>query len=354
MMSYNAPSLHVWPCGNRYYNIPPDNVRPLTPIKSPQLSPSFVNIKLKENEMRALTRRAGSVRLEDVEAPKCQSSSDVRIRITVAGMCRTDIYVARGTLAVKEPLILGHEFTGVVVEANNASGFSRGDRVTAIPLLDCGNCACCRRAEACAQPLFLGVEVNGAFAEEIVIPATNIRHVPASMDPRHAAYTEPVAAAMAVLNAPLSRDGLGIVLGDNRIAALTTSILKLKGFNRVERVRVEDWESYANLADFAIETEANQTALESLVRVLRPGGLAILKSRPAQHVPLNISLAVKKGLLFQAVNYASFDDAIKLLASGLLDLSELLGQTYPLENFEEAIAASDGCGSVKSFFLIGS
>ena len=302
--------------------------------------------------MRALVRQDGGIALVEVATPICRADDDVRIGVTTAGICRTDIYVAEGLIPVREPRIIGHEFAGRVLEAGKESDFEVGDTVTLIPLMECGDCASCEAGGACARPRFLGIEADGAFAEEIVVPAANVRRVPPQVDPRHAAYTEPVAAAMAVLNAPLDRDGRGVVIGDNRIAALTMRILAVKGFDRVEQVSAKDWQEHADRADFAIETEATPQAFDAMLRVLRPGGLAILKSRPAGPVPFDVALAVRKGLVMQAVNYASFDSAIDLIASGQLHLEDLLGPTYALEDFEAAFAASDGYGAVKSFFSI--
>ena len=302
--------------------------------------------------MRALTRRDGGIQIDEVMAPRLARSDDVRIRVDVAGLCRTDVYVAQGRLAVREPLILGHEFAGEVIESGGNNDFRPGERVTAIPLLPCGSCATCDSGHRCSRPHFLGVDRDGAFADEVVLPAGNLRRVPASLEPRHAAYTEPVAAALAVLNVPLPREGLGLIIGKSRIGLLTERILKNAGFTDVHNVSVEEGAAFADQAAFAIETEATERSLQLMLDSLRPGGIAVLKSRPTASVPLNIAQAVKKDIRIFAVSYAPFDEAVSLITSGALGLEDFLGETFALDEFERAFTASDDGASVKVFFRI--
>jgi L-iditol 2-dehydrogenase len=290
--------------------------------------------------------------MSEVATPRCTRTDDVRIRVNVAGLCRTDLYVAQGRIPVREPLILGHEFSGTVLEAGSAAPFAAGERITAIPLLACGSCSACAAGATCADPRFLGLDLDGAFADEIVLPARYVRKVPDALDPRHAAYSEPVAAALALLNAPLPKGGTGFVLGTGRIAMLTERILHNAGFQAVRRVGVDEAAGLSNQADFVVETEANERALQVMLDMLKPSGIAVLKSRPAMPVPMNLALAVKKDIRLYAVSYAPFEDAIDLIASGALALDDFLGDAYPLDGHDEAFAASADGASVKIFFAI--
>jgi L-iditol 2-dehydrogenase len=300
--------------------------------------------------MRALIRTRGCVCVEDVAAPQCVHADDVKISVTMAGMCRTDIYVAQGKIAVAEPLILGHEFSGVVLEAAPSTGFQPGNAVTVIPLIDCGVCDACAAGHACLDQKFLGVHRNGAFADEIVVPAANVRQVPDSLEPRRAAYTEPVAASLAVLNVDLPRDGWGVVLGEGRIAKLTHRILVRDGYLNTKILPVDQASDYRGRFDFVIETEATEKAFHILLDILRPGGTAVLKSRPAKPVPLDVALAVRKDISLHAVNYGSFDQAIAMLADDSWDIEDLLGASFSLSQFEDVIRTSDGCSMAKAFF----
>lgn len=302
--------------------------------------------------MRALRRRDARVLVDDIEAPVISASTDVRVRVDVAGLCRTDLYVARGALPVREPLILGHEFTGEVVEAGFQADFQPGDKVTAIPLLPCRTCAACLHNGPCLQPLFLGLDLDGAFADQIVLDSGYLRKVPAGLDRRKAAYAEPVAAALAVLNAPISREQTGIVLGASRIALLTERILAEAGFANIARLGIGEAHGRTGEADFVIETEADDRSLQVMLDLLRPGGVAVLKSRPSRPVPFNLALAVKKDISLFGVSYGSFDRAIELLASDALGIEDFLGDSFALEDFERAFAVADASASLKIFLHI--
>ena len=108
----------------------------------------------------------------------------MRVRVAFAGVCRTDLFVADGRLPSRDPVVLGHELSGVVDEAGPASGFAAGERVTVDPLLPCGRCAACQDAgaratrAACRAPEMLGVARHGAFADRLVVPASALHRVP--------------------------------------------------------------------------------------------------------------------------------------------------------------------------------
>ena len=214
------------------------------------------------------------------------------------------------------------------------------------------SCASCAAQDDCTSPLFLGVNIDGAFAERIVVPAAALLRTPETMDPKRAAYVEPVAAALAVLGAPLDRTGRGLVLGDNRIASLILRIVEIHGFANFVRLSLA--EALADTALFAtvIETEATAPALAAMFALLKPHGLGVLKSRPAAPTPIDVALAVKKNLRLQAVGYGSFEQAIALLHGGTLDVDDILGQSFALEDFERAFAASEAGDAGKLFFAI--
>jgi threonine dehydrogenase-like Zn-dependent dehydrogenase len=102
----------------------------------------------------------------------------------------------------------------------------------------------------------------------------------------------------------------------------------------------------------AVETVATGEALHALVRAVRRRGTIVLKSRPFEPVPLDVSSAVDKELTLRAVRYAAFEDAIARLASRSLVVDDLLGETFPLERFEDAFAAARR-ESTKPLFAIG-
>ena len=302
--------------------------------------------------MRALCRRDGGLHLDERAAPALLNDDDVRVRVHVAGLCRTDIYVARGQLPVREPLILGHEFAGVVIDAGSSDDIATGDHVTGIPMIPCGVCSGCASNSLCLERRFLGIDLDGAFADEVVLPSRSLRKLPPALEFRHGAYTEPVAAALAVLNRPLPKHGLGLILGNNRIALLTERILLNTGFSNVLRISPDQAHEFYGEADFVVETDASSTAIQAMLQLLRQGGIGVLKSRPAASVPVNLALAVKKDISFFAASYGSFERAIELITDDALGIDNFLGQTYELEEFEAALIASTHATSLKNFLCV--
>ena len=295
--------------------------------------------------MRAVVLDGQGVGLRWIPVPELAHPTDVRVRVSVAGLCRTDLLVAAGRLPAATPLVLGHEFAGVVDAVGPAvRDVSPGDRVAVNPIFGCGRCAVCAIDPInCPRRTMLGTDRDGAFAEYVVVPAANIFPVPPHVADLSAAYAEPVAAALAVFNAGLDHSMYGLVHGGNRFARLVEFILRDAGFDSLtlfdpaRGCRLED-----DAFDFAIETGLDGTTLDELIRVTRPGGTIVLKSRQAVRVEADFSQAVRKQLTIRAVNYGSFRKAVGLVAEGRLDLSGLYGPTYPLERWDEAFAAAVG------------
>ena len=281
--------------------------------------------------------------------PRLQHAGDVRVRVELAGICRTDVIASRCGLGCRPGRVLGHEFAGTVIEIGAAvTHLASGQAVTATPYFTCGRCRDCQLTEGrlCQASSFLGVDRDGAFAEQVVIPGGAVRPLPPAMSWRHGAYVEPVAASLAVMNAQLPPDRHGLIYGHGRIAELTQRVLAVHGFTQVDRcAALADLPSGRRYA-YVIETTAAADGIADLLYAVEPGGRVVLKSRPAAPVSFDLALAVQREITFHAVHYGDFDEAIRLLATGALDVDDLLGETYPLAAFEAAFAADTGARKI--------
>src|SRR5580658_6195625 len=145
-------------------------------------------------QMNALLKAGASLQVAAVPRPTVTRPDDVIIQVALAGVCRTDVYVARGLLPCSDPLILGHELAGHVVATGTAAAhLAPGTAVTVAPLWACGRCGGCAQHRACLAPRMLGVHHHGAFAEFLRAPAAAVYRVPAGLSLRLAAYAEPLA-----------------------------------------------------------------------------------------------------------------------------------------------------------------
>lgn len=306
--------------------------------------------------MRAIVKGGSSVAVRSVPVPAVRAPDDVIIRVAVAGVCRTDLYVAAGRLPCPDSLVLGHEFAGTVhAVGSSASGISPGQRVAVMPIIPCLDCDECRTGAetVCQRRTMLGVDRDGAFAEFVAVPARAVYVVPDFVPFQAAAYAEPVAAALAVLNAGLRPGQRGLIYGRNRFAALALRILVAHDLTDVTIVDPAGPTPAENGYDFAIETDATADGLAAMLRAVRPRGTVVLKSRPAAPVPVDVGLAVRKELTFRAVHYGSFREAVGLLAERRVELADLFGPAYPLEYFERVFAAAERDESLKLFFAPG-
>lgn len=286
--------------------------------------------------MRAIVGDGRSAACTHVPTPE-RPPGWVRLRVELAGVCRTDVHAAEGRLALGGRRVLGHEMVGEVQETDPRCVIPRGARVTVSPLLVCGRCAPCRRGRRCAAPAMLGVDIDGAFAEQVVVPEACVVRVPADLPSRRAAYVEPLAAALGVATgAPIRPDHHGAVIGAGRIADLTARVLEARGFRALSTKGTEGLETGS--LDFAVEAEGSDAALAEALRVVAPGGVVVLKSRPARPIALDVARAVRNDVILAGASYGPFEDAVAL--AGELPVDDLLGDVYPLDRFAAVLAVS--------------
>lgn len=300
-------------------------------------------------QMRAVVKQGPSVQMCRVPVPEPRPE-EVLIRVEVAGVCRTDVFVAQGRLSAADPVILGHELAGVVADGRGDHDFAEGDRVVVMPAIPCGTCVRCTGGmpECCPHHEFLGVGRHGAFAEYMAVPAQVVHRLPETLSFKEGAYTEPVCASLAVLKAGIQPGERGLVYGDNRIAELTRRVLWAAGFPAIENRRMDPSAPLETDAyDFVIETQPLAPAFDDIIRVLRPGGRIILKSRPPAPVAIDLAAAVRKEVIFEAVSYATFAESLDFLTRH--DVADLFGEVHPLEDFAAVLAADDVGQDLKSF-----
>jgi threonine dehydrogenase-like Zn-dependent dehydrogenase len=316
--------------------------------------------------VKALCKDGTEVAIKSRLAPKLVDSRHVRIAVVMAGLCRTDLYAAQGQLAGPSSLVLGHEFSGRILDVGGeVEGLRPGSKVAVFPWLGCGVCPVCLSGlpTACSARQMLGVDRDGAFAEEIVVPASLVYALPEEMSFQAGAYVEPVAASLSVLKAGLSPSQRGLVFGQSRIAELTYRIMVSAGFLNLHRhggpgalrdpradIDTRDWPESS--FDFVVETLATPQAMRECLRLLRPGGQLILKSRYPWPLELDMLTLVAKELKLSAVNYGDFQESIELLRTNAFPLQDLLGPVHPLEDWRLLFDEASQDESTKRFFQL--
>lgn len=307
--------------------------------------------------MKALLKEGSKVSVQLTQRPELSDPRSVIVRVTMAGLCRTDLYAAEGKIKVCDPLVLGHEFSGVIEEiGSEVDALRSGQRVTVNPILPCLKCKYCQAGQAslCQNTTFLGVDRCGCFAEFICVPASAVLPLPAGMSDLAAAYTEPVAASLAVLKANLQPDEKGLIYGSNRFSQLLKQIMNVKSLTNLTIYDPStDGPLEEGSFDYVVETIMTSESLSKMAHAVRPGGKIVLKSRQYEPVALKMTELLKKEPIMHVCNYGSFEDAIELLATGKIDIESLVDGIYDLEDFPKVLRAAKQKESLKPFFAPG-
>jgi threonine dehydrogenase-like Zn-dependent dehydrogenase len=148
------------------------------------------------------TRKAPGIEVLERQVPEV-GDTDILVRVHAGSLCGSDVHIYEWTPSYEwlpMPLILGHEFSGEVVEVGpRVENTAVGDRITAMPSMPCGTCGFCRsgKPDACTTRLLLGLTTHGAFAEYVrLTAATDIFRLPENLSYETAALCEPLSVSL--------------------------------------------------------------------------------------------------------------------------------------------------------------
>ncbi|MDH3316765.1 MAG: L-threonine 3-dehydrogenase [Gammaproteobacteria bacterium] len=199
--------------------------------------------------MKALVKReaAPGIWLEQVPVPK-PGTNEVLIEVEKTAICGTDLHIYNwdewSQRTIKPPLIIGHEFVGRIAELGpGVVNYEVGDRVSAEGHITCGLCRNCRagRRHLCVDTLGIGVNQNGAFAEYVVVPASNLWLIPPQVPSEIAAFFDPFGNAV---HCALSFDIVGedvLITGAGPIGIMAAAICRYMGARHVVVTDVNDY-----------------------------------------------------------------------------------------------------------------
>lgn len=182
--------------------------------------------------------------LREVPLPEV-GECDVRIAVKAVGICGSDVHGFRGTTGRrKPPIIMGHEFSGVVdAVGEKVTRWKKGDRVLANPLMTCGVCENCRKGlpNVCSNRHGLGVDLNGAYAEYVKVREDMVFALPDSLTFEEGALVEPLGVAMHAVNrTPLLLCESLVIIGSGTIGLLTLLAARLKGAGKIIMIDTDD------------------------------------------------------------------------------------------------------------------
>jgi threonine 3-dehydrogenase len=328
--------------------------------------------------MRALVKTVAGPGLELTDVPEpAMGIDDVRIRVRTTGICGTDLHIESwdpwAARTIKPPLVVGHEFVGEVLEiGSNVHDLQPGDVVSGEGHVVCGRCRHCRagRYNLCANTVGLGVNRDGAFAEQVVLPVTNVWHHWPRIDEEIAAIFDPFGNAVhTALSFPILGEDV-LVVGAGPIGLMATAVARHAGarfvvvsepnaFRRglaaqLGATRVVDprTETLSDVQrelgmvegfDVVLEMSGNPAALrDALANMAHGGGMAIL-GIPTDEIAIDMSKVVFNQLTLRGIyGREMFETWYKMsvmLQSGL-DIRPVITHRFSYREHEVAFAAA--------------
>jgi len=294
--------------------------------------------------------------------PPVPGPGEVLVRVTMAGICGTDLQILRGYHGFRG--VLGHEFAGVVAGPEDSPWL--GKRVVGEINVSCGVCDLCRAGlpRHCRVRQVIGIkDRDGAFAHYLTLPEANLHEVPPGVADEAAVFTEPLAAALAVKEAallPLSSPLL--VVGDGRLGLLISWVLAVSGSEVHLAGRHEAHLALAKPygvitylekdlpgGDYEVVVEASGAAsgLDLALARVRPRGTVVVKSTYTGRYPLDSAALVVPEVRLVGSRCGPFAPALRVLAQGRIDPRPLIAGRFPLSQGVEALAFAQQPGVLK-------
>jgi L-iditol 2-dehydrogenase len=337
--------------------------------------------------MKALVKYAsgeGNVELIEVDEPRC-GEDQVKLEIAFCGICGTDIHVFHDTFRNYPPVILGHEFSGTVVEVGRkVTNAIVGERVAGLgaTAVTCGQCEYCRSGYFifCANRRGMGHGVDGAFARYVVMRPDQLYRIPENFSLDEAAMSEPFAAVVqAVTEIARVRTGeTALVSGPGPMGLLCLKLLVAEGIKTIVAGAGADQERLSaalrigataviNVAqqnlneamrehtgdvgvDVAFECAGHPGSVRGCLESLRPMGRYTQVAICGQDIQFPIDLIFYKQLTMSgSVCYTArtWERMMKIYAEGRVRLNDLISTRLPLSEWQTAFRLCDEKKAIK-------
>ena len=355
---------------------------------APLLSSSHLLARWPNVRALATTSAAPGLELIDVPEPTV-GPGEVKIRVLRAGLCGTDLHLQQwddwASSIVKPPLVIGHEFYGEVVEIGpDVASVTVGQRASGEGHVVCNECRNCRagRRQVCIRTNSVGVNRDGAFADYVVIPASNVWVQPADIDPDLGAVFDPFGnATHTALSFPMVGEDV-LITGAGPIGVMAAAIAKHVGARHVVVTDVSDYrlelargvgaDRVVNVAqqriadvqgelgmregfDVGLEMSGNAQAMAEMIDNMNHGGRIAMLGLPGDDFAVNWGRVITHMLTIKGVYGREMYDTWYAMSAMLSTSPELkravqsvITHRFPAEQWQDAFAAarSGNCGKV--------
>ena len=310
--------------------------------------------------MKALWLENNKIDFRDVA--QTRKPSEALIKIRKAGICSTDLELVKGYYPYSG--ILGHEFVGEVVEAEDASWI--GQRVVGEINVVCNQCEQCLngRSTHCENRTVLGiVNRDGTFAEYTNLPISNLHRVPASVPDEMAVFAEPLAAALEIQQQIQIRPTDRVLLvGAGRLGQLIAqtlaltgcelrvvarhkhqqNLLKTRGIKIISEEEIQPWRW-----DIVVEATGSPGGFALARKAIRPRGTLLMKSTYKGEISVNFSSIVVDEINILGSRCGPFEPALRLMESRQVDPTVLIAEEFKLKDALKAFERAAETGVLK-------
>jgi threonine dehydrogenase-like Zn-dependent dehydrogenase len=320
--------------------------------------------------MKALRFQNQKLAVEEVSRPA--ANDEALVRVTLSGICNTDLEIARGYAGFAGTL--GHEFVGVIAELPEAAGSAAagllrpGQRVVGEINAGCGDCGPCRSGDSrhCPNRTVLGiVGRDGAHAEFLKLPVRNLLAVPDEVSDVQAVFTEPLAAACGILErATIRPDTKVAVIGDGKLGLLCAQVLGTTGVvvtligkhlnklqiaqrQNIETMLSDNAKQQKGEFDLVVEASGSATGFALALDLLRPQGVLVLKSTFHGATEIDAARIVVNEISVVGSRCGRFAPALDLLRTNAVDVESLISDEFKLADGVRAMAEAADSGVMK-------
>lgn len=320
--------------------------------------------------------------LKEVATPE-PTDDEVLIKVKSVGICGSDIPIFKGIREVNLPLIPGHEFSGVIMQkGKNVSKFEEGESVVPGLVVHCGECDYCKQGleSLCDHIYEIGIHVDGAFAEYVVVPEKTLHRLPEKMSFNQGASIDPIASAYRVVRKAVitSRDVVAI-FGPGPIGLYALQIAKAEGAFKIavigamgdeqrldlakklgadviingqteDPVRAVREFTNGEMADVVIEATGAPNVIEPCLYSLRKNGRLGLAGIFHQPVAVPLGDIVRREFNIRGsicYTWNDFQACIDLVSSGRVAIEPLITHEFRLKDMTEALKMAYNRESIK-------
>jgi L-iditol 2-dehydrogenase len=337
---------------------------------------NFLYLLIKIRYMKAMMLTGiRQMEMKDIPEPVLESPNDVKIRMSVLGICGSDIhYYTQGRIGsqkVKYPFTVGHEGAGVVVEVGQkVTRVKPGDSIAIEPAMPCWKCDQCLagRHHTCRNLRFLGCpgQAEGCLMEYIVMPEESCFPLVGNLNPDHGSISEPLAIGVYAVKKSGSVKGLNIgILGFGPIGMSVLLAAKARGVENVyvtdkidQRLSIAFKEGSAlthnplkediieNILqkektglDIVFECCGQQEALDQAVNLLKPGGKLVVIGIPEFDLwSMSVDTTRRKELTIQFIRRQvdCVETALEMMENGLIKVDRMVTHRFPFDKTKDA------------------